>query len=245
MWTVIQIIQTKTKWQTNISILFQRLYINVEYGWKRLWSLLCLCADDDSLTRDLQATSAALHCDVQWSFFSDAIYHWHNGHMQEFRCVLKTLQTEKASDDRFFSDIRPQRAEQRNSSHKVSEVYHLWVVSLTCLWYRCLLPTKTRGSDKSPFVWWLLWGRARDNDGFHRWAAVSLWTAQRAAHRSDPERSAALKWHESAFLSAADLVFQGRLAENYWEKHLIAQYSIKLSGFSLVPDRLSIHVQIG
>lgn len=74
---------------------------------------------------------------------------------------------------------------------------------------------------------------------------MSPWTAQRPAHRSDPGRSAALKWHESAFLSAADLVFQGRLAENYREKHLTAQSLTKLSGFSMVPDRLRTHVQIG
>lgn len=61
----------------------------------------------------------------------------------------------------FFSDIRePNREIALYAFIKSLTCITFYQCILTWLRYRCVLPTKTRGFDKPPFVRWLLWSRA-------------------------------------------------------------------------------------
>lgn len=108
--------------------------------------------------------------------------------------------------------LRYKGTKRRNSSW-----HALWHASpstiLTWLWYWCVLPTKTRGCDKPPFVQWLLWSRAHRQWRFS-WMSHIVTLDCTAGHSQIRScvlcaQLAALKRCESAFLSADSESFPG------------------------------------
>lgn len=122
---------------------------------------------------------------------------------------------------------------------------------LTWSRYRCVLPTKTRGCDKTPFVQWLLWGRAHRQ---WRFSSMSHIVTLHCTEGHSQIRScvpSSLSRRGKACCSEAVWVCvslcwlrkfsrDGLKKKKHWEKPIFL-HNMKLNGltewFSLVPNK--------